>query len=481
MKKLSLSLALAAALMLNSIPLSATTDFNLPDLGDSSVGVISPSEEVVIGKKFMQQARGSLAYITDPEVEAYLAALGHSLTKNLSNNNVDFQFYIVNQSIINAFAVPGGHITMFSGLIAASENENELASVVAHEITHVTQKHLPRMIAQSQQSTIPTAAAVIGGILLGGQAGAAAIVSASAAAIENQLTYSRAFESEADSIGMQLMVKSGFDPNGMTGFFNILQSSSRIGDSKAPEYLRTHPLTLTRVTEAQLRAQRATPISRASSDEYFFMREKIRAYTPNIDKKRLVENFAGRLNNNATPIDAVRFGYSYALMNAKDYENAHKQAKLLLESNPNNPYFHNLQAQIFTDQGQYTAAKEVMTAVIKQFPNNRALQKDYADILVKAGDYQNALVVINPLLEYKATNAYLYDMAAKAYGATGDQFNTHLHLADFFALRGGYDIALQHLDSANNFVDGSYFNQTMVDTKRRLINNEKNVMANAKF
>ena len=329
-----------------------TNEFNLPDFGDPSAAVISPIEERNLGRKLMSQARRAFPYVIDPEIDAYIGTLGNRLVANSDLNLQKFNFYLIARSDINAFAIPGGHISINTGLIASTKTESELAGVLAHEIVHVSQRHLPRMIARQKELTLPAAAAIIGGILIGGQAGAAAIVSSNAGLIGDQLSYTRDFEREADAFGMQILVKSGFNANGMPDFFKTLKQKTRLIDSNAPEFLRTHPLTINRISETENRAQRYPATRVGSSDDYFYMREKVRALADNKRPDKVASEFSARLDGKDTGLKRfIEYGYAYALMENKQYPQARKIAAELIAQDPENPYLDNLLAQIESNSG----------------------------------------------------------------------------------------------------------------------------------
>src|SRR6185436_6069748 len=202
------------------------------------------------------------SYVDDPEVSEYLAALGSRLSQASIGARQDFEFFAIRDPSINAFALPGGFIAVHTGLISTSETESELASVLSHEIAHVTQRHIARMLGQQQQMQMPMLAALAAAILLGRSRpdlASGAAVAAQAGAVQTQLSYSRDFEREADRLGFRALETAGFDPHAMAGFFEKMQRASRIADDGTmPGYLRTHPVTIERIADAQNRATRAT-------------------------------------------------------------------------------------------------------------------------------------------------------------------------------------------------------------------------------
>ncbi len=232
----------------------------LPDLGDSSQVGFSPAQERKVGEAIIRQIRAQGGYMQDPEVNDYLNELGHKLVAASNDAKQDFEFFAVPDSQINAFALPGGYIGVNTGLILLAQNESELASVLAHEISHVTQRHMARMIDQQKNSMLLSLAGLALAVLAsraggGGQGVQAAIASTTALNQQSQLNFTRENEYEADRIGFSRLVAAGYDPNGMATFMEKLQRSTRFLESNAPSYLRTHPITYERIAEAQSRAQ----------------------------------------------------------------------------------------------------------------------------------------------------------------------------------------------------------------------------------
>ena len=258
MRRFILLMLLSLAVSLPTGKTAYALDIALPEMGDSAGALISPREEYQIGQAFFWRLQQTTDLIDDPEVSHYIQSLGNHLVTYSDDPTRQFTFFVVPDPSINAFAAPGGFIGMNSGLLLTADSEDEVASVMAHEIAHVTQRHILRSIERSQRMTIPKTAAMIAAALLGAMdpsAGSAAIMAVQAGDIQSQLDYTRANESEADNFGMQTLIKSGFNPEAMPSFFEKLQQASRyFGGSEVPEFLRTHPVTTSRIADARGRA-----------------------------------------------------------------------------------------------------------------------------------------------------------------------------------------------------------------------------------
>src|SRR5574340_139511 len=265
------------ALALVSQPVAAS---DLPDLGEVSRQYFSDQEEQAIGRAIMRDVYVDPRYLDDPEIEAYLNQLGYKLVSVSTRNQREFTFFVVSDPTINAFAMPGGNIGVHTGLLLAAQSESELASVVAHEIAHVTQDHIARMVAAQSQSQWPTMAALALALLAARSnpnVASAAIASTQAYSIQNQLNYSRDYEREADRLGYDMLTRAGFDPHAMSEFFERLQRANRFYDTSAPAYLRTHPLTTDRIADMEARSESAPYRQVPDSLDFQLVRARLRA------------------------------------------------------------------------------------------------------------------------------------------------------------------------------------------------------------
>ena len=263
-----------------SLPLLACAD-GLPDLGDVSQTMVSPQMERQIGEQSMLQIRASNSYLDDPELTDYINRLGDRLVANSSEPSQPFEFFVINDNAINAFALPGGFIGVNTGLIQLTQNESELASVLSHEISHVTQHHLARMVSGQKYDSLAAMATMAVAILAARnnpQAASAAIVGAQGGVMQRQLDFTREHEKEADRIGLGILDKSGFDTRAMPAFFDRMQKATQILDSNTtPSYLRTHPLTTERVADVDNRVQQIPFHLVPDSLDFQLMRARLNA------------------------------------------------------------------------------------------------------------------------------------------------------------------------------------------------------------
>ncbi|WP_289283810.1 M48 family metallopeptidase, partial [Methylophaga sp. UBA5088] len=315
---------IVSLLFFSHLSTSWALDIALPEMGDSAGELISPREELEIGQAFFWRLQQSTDLVEDPEVNSYIQSLGYRLASNSNEPNLNYTFFVVPDGTVNAFATPGGYVGVNSGLILTAANEDELASVMSHEIAHITQRHILRSFENSKRMTIPRTAAMIAAALLGAadpKAGSAAIMAVQAGSIQSQIDYTRANEAEADNIGMQTLVRSGFNPEAMPSFFEKLQQASRFyGGDAVPEFLRTHPVTTSRIADARGRASQLSVKPRLSDHEQFYLiKEKLRVMTAQ-DSGELIEYYQHQLTrDDLVNKDPVNYGYVLALIKNAQY------------------------------------------------------------------------------------------------------------------------------------------------------------------
>jgi predicted Zn-dependent protease len=364
----------------------------LPDLGDISSAAISEQQEKTIGNRIMRDIRGDPAYIDDPEVADYITGLGTRLMGAADVPRRDVTYFVIQEDTINAFALVGGHIGMHTGLFTLTQNESELAGVMGHEIAHILQKHQARSIAGASRASWASLAALAIAVLASrssssssGQATEAAAAAASALQIQSQLDYTREHEREADRVGLTLLERAGFDPNGMASFFERLMRANRLNEFKgAPSYLRTHPLTTERIADMQDRTPGAIlRMARMDNLDYKLVRAKLRATIGS--PTEAVAYFRAELADKTVvrPREDV-YGLAVAQRRARDLQGAWNTIQAL-RTGESHPAFERLAAQLLADQGKRDEALETYRKAMKAFPETRALVHGYLEILLDRG------------------------------------------------------------------------------------------------
>jgi predicted Zn-dependent protease len=468
-------LAVTLLCQLGPAPTYADTA-NLPDLGDESLTVISPAQERKLGEDLMRQSRRSLAFMDDPEVSEYIQSLGRKLVSHSDNPQQDFRFFVIDNPTINAFALPGGFIGVHTGLILATQSEAELASVLAHETAHITQRHIPRMIAESQRTTLPAMAAILAGILLassGHQGGEAAIALTSAAVAQKGINYTRSFEEEADRIGMQILAKSDFDPRAMPAFFEHMQNMNRLNETSLPEFLRTHPVTTNRIADSRNRADQYPARQIADSDEFQQVRAKIRALSSDGNPDEIVRGFRENLaQGKYRNVDAERYGYAVALLRARQPAAARAEVQKLLERQSKNTSYRILEAETEMAMAHYKQALSIYADAYAKSATHAALVQYYASALLKTDHFRQARDLLKTALQQRPESPVLYQMLAQATGGLGLSYESHKALAEHYYFSGNPTAAIQQLQLATRYAGDNFYQQSSLEARIAAIKEE---------
>lgn len=324
----------------------------LPDLGDPAESALSVAKERKIGAEIMREIRKEQVIVDDLISQEYISALGHQLVAQADSALHDFHFFIINEKGINAFALPGGYIGVNAGLILVIDNESELAAVIAHEISHITQRHLARAFFHQQMLQGPVIAAMLAAILIGGEAGKAAMVAASAGSVQSQINFTRKNEQEADRVGIGLLARSGFNAIGMATLFEKMQKQARLYGGAPPEFLSTHPVHGSRIADAEARAGQYPAKLRADSVEYRIVRARLRVLLDN-NPTRVARGLYRLLEEGQTADETMdRYALAFALLQSGQIRQAASQSDRLLAGNPEIMGFQLLAADIDMHAGR---------------------------------------------------------------------------------------------------------------------------------
>ncbi|CAG9932234.1 M48 family metalloprotease [Candidatus Nitrotoga arctica] len=422
----------------------------LPDLGDASQEAMTPQQERKIGEQSMFEIRSDKDYLDDAEVNDYLNQLGYQLVSNSNEPGQTFEFFALNDNSINAFALPGGFIGVNTGLMLMAQSESELASVLGHEIAHVTQHHLARMVAGQKIDSVAAIAALAVAILAARsnpQTSQAAIVGMQASSIQRQLNFTRIHEQEADRIGLTTLQKAGFDPHAMPIFFERLQKSTRLLDNNMPSYLRTHPITSDRIADVANRVQQTSYRLVADSLNFQLVRAKLRAMQKN--SQEAVSFFKSAIgeqkHGNQT---AQRYGLVLALLRVGQVVRATQEFAPLQILISQNPMIATLAGQIRRTNKSNTGNTEFYRNATQNFPQHRALAYDYIELLLEANRFEDALKLLNEQIIAHPNDLRLHELQARNYAALGKRQEEHHALAYTYILRGNLLTAIEQLELA---------------------------------
>ncbi|MDD5388231.1 MAG: M48 family metalloprotease [Gallionellaceae bacterium] len=438
----------------------------LPDLGDSSRVALSESQENQIGREIMRQVRGDAEYLDDPVLEDYLNNLGDKLAAASPESGRHFEYFPVRDPSINAFAMPGGNIGVNTGLISATRNESELAGVLAHETAHVTQHHIARMVGDQKISGIATLAALAVAILAArsnSQASEAAIATVQALNIQNQLNFTRANESEADRVGLQILTGAGFAPQGMVTFFERLQAQGRLYENNAPAYMRTHPLTYQRIADMQNMVAQLPYKQHVDSLEFQFVRARIQANEG--EAADALRRFEALAQTNPEP--ANWYGLARAAVRAGKPERAHSALTRLDADKVNTPVVLALEAELALSERQPGRAIRLLAGAMPAYASYRPLAYLYARALLAAGKAREALIFIGEQQRTWTSDTRLYALLAEAHQALGELTQSHLAQAESYALQDRQSAAIEQLQLAQKTGGADFYTLSIIDARLR--------------
>lgn len=466
LRKTVMSVLFGTLLAGNLLPAQADTQDRLPDIGTTAGGTLSINQELAMGDFYVRQLRAGAPLINDPLLSNYINQLGNRLVKQADSVRTPFHFYLIRNDDINAFAFFGGNVVLHSALFRYADSESELASVLAHEISHVTQRHLARSMESQQRSAPLTWVGALGSILLAmanPQLGMAALSGTLAGAQQGMITFTQSNEQEADRIGIQVLQRAGFDPQAMPNFLQKLADQSRYA-SRPPEMLLTHPLPESRLSDARNRANqmRSTPVQ--SSQDFLFA--KIRTFGMYGSPERplsddlLVQWEKGNVREQL----AAKYGRAIQLYQAKKYDEARNVLQPLLSSAPENPWFLDMMTDI--DLGQSRATQAI--ARLQSVPGmqaNPVLQLNLANAYVEGKQPAAASKILYRYTYAHPDDSNGWDLLAQAAAAQGQRAEELAARAESLALSGQLDQSIRLLSNASSLVKLGSLEQARYDAR----------------
>jgi beta-barrel assembly-enhancing protease len=448
MQKFCLSLGVAALVSISSLSHAEQPVIDLPQIGNPADLAISPAEEIRIGRQVASELYYYNYVVEDPELTEYLASVGWRLAANGGESPPSFEFLLIADPRINAFALPGAYIGVNAGLLLAAASESELASVMAHEEAHVTQRHAARSANEGEVATIATWLAVLAAIIAG-SANPNVVIGALSIGqginYNRQVSYTRANEYEADRIGIRTLAASGFDPNAMAGFFAKLEQQTRLYGNQLPEILLTHPINTTRVAEAQERAAQYPHRDIVDSVDFSLMHARIRTFIA--DSANDSKGYFTREIEVGNDTPENRYGLALSLEQLEQHENAMAALAPLVKEYPKQVTINLLQAQILTGLGKTNEALDLYAKTLSVVPRYAPAIFAYSEALIAANkpDEARQLLLTHEQALGKRNDTYrLLSSAARASGRTAEaQYQQALYLSG----RGDLVSALQQLNA----------------------------------
>lgn len=463
-------------LTLLGVVLATPAQTELPDFGDSSQSVLSQANEEKLGEAFFRKLRRQVTIVDDPEVESYIQNIGYRLASNTKQDEVRFTFFVVDDPSVNAFAGPGGFIGINSGLITTAQSESELAAVLAHEIAHVTQRHISRTIELREQTSAALLAGLAAAILLGTQhseAGAASAAVLQGRAAQSFLDFSRANELEADRISIELMAAAGLDPRAVPQFFERLQEMSKYS-TQSPEFLSTHPVTTARIAESRARADIYPFRQHTSSIGFYLIRSKLQVSAHKSAREALVQ-FEKKLASGKYISElGANYGLTLSLLNSGNLDRAAIVIEKLIAKHPERISFYDTSAKIETKRGNLEKALLIYEDNLELYPDSKVLVRGYTEVLILNNRPQAAISQLEQYSKHHSLDGRMYQLAARAHKETGNARGAHAALAEYYYHEGLLSEAAHQLELAARAPGHSnFYTNSRIEARLEEINREK--------
>jgi predicted Zn-dependent protease len=447
-KSALLSLVIAAVVFVSG---AGADEINLPDMGSPADAILSSNEEARIGRAIMRDIRNSGQVVEDPLVNEYINEIGNKVAAQTNDGDHDFTFFVIEDHRINAFALPGGYIGVHTGLLEATRSEDELAGVLAHEVAHVTQRHIARAIhANSRQSLLSTAI-MLGALIAGAAGGGSDVMQAGMAvaqgtAAQQQINFTRSNEHEADRVGIAALADAGFDPYGMASFFNVMsRQTSRAPDERAPEFLMTHPVTSSRIAEARDRARQFPQVRTDDSISYGIAR--VRMIVDRFEtSKEAVAYFEKRPYQNQN--DLERYGRLLAYLRDGSYWQALDIIENLVERNPDVIAYHIALGDTQVLLGRHDEALKTFEEAIELFPRNVPLVIAYGERLLDLEQPKKAHEILLDLLNNVPPTPDQARLIARAASEAGENAESLYYLSEYRLMIGDLVGGISYLQQA---------------------------------
>ncbi len=447
---------------------------DLPSLGDASSAIVSPAQEYQLGRAWLSMLRSQVAQLNDPQLKDYVENSVYKLVETSQVQDRRLEFILIDSPQLNAFAAPGGIIGVNGGLFLNAQTEGEYASVMAHELAHLSQRHFARGVEAQQRMQLPMMAALLAGIVLAasgaGDAGIATIAGTQAAAFQEQRRFSRQNEQEADRIGILNLEKAGYDPRSMPTMFERLMRQYRF-DAKPPEFLLTHPVTESRIADTRNRAEQAGIGGTEDSLRYQLIRARVQLQyedTPGLAAKR----FRQQLDENPKN-DVARYGLAIAQIKGSQFNDARANLKPLLDKAPNDITYNLAQIQLDMDSNRLAEAQQRIDRMRTLYPGNYPLNQARVDLLLKQNRPADAEKALDALLKSRPDDPDVWYLVAETRGLSGNIIGLHQARAEYFALMGDYRQAIQQIAFAKKLTNNFQLSSRLDARQRELMDQER--------
>lgn len=467
MPRIITQFACALLLLLFCVGVHADKQLSIPDMGDPSYIAMDLSKEQKLGRVILARLRSSLALVRDIELQEYLNSISYRVLSYSPNPSLNFYFMLVQNKAINAFASPGGIIAINSGLILSADSEDEVAGVIAHEISHIEHRHIPRLYALTDQTKWVNALQVIVGLIATAYSTDLGLLGWTAAAtgpIERFFHYSRAFEKEADYSGIQLLYKAGYNPSGMVSFFSKMQARSSRNNQQVPEFLRTHPLDIDRLSTMQRLAQRYPQREQQDSQDFAYAKASLQALAGIVPKS---SEQTKTINLYRQGVSLMKKGFGHQALQAFEQIEAPQRKNKMVGI---------AIAKALMMQGRYDVAEKTLRTLGSLYVKDVSISYYLTKALLKRKKPAQALKVLNSIESSQNIYPQLIALRAEIAEATGKSGLNHEYLSDYYYAVGKLDLALKQLKLADAMVATNSIAKERIATKRKAVLNLKKEM-----
>jgi beta-barrel assembly-enhancing protease len=432
--------------------LPSAINSELPDLSSAASGILNKQEQYELGYSVMMQMRDQQALFDDPETSEYVQQIGQRLASQSADGGGYFHYVVAKSEEINSFAVTGGWVFIFTGLITATNTESELAGVMAHETAHIVQNHIARRIQEAQQTSMTALAGMLAAILLGalggggGDAIEGGIIASQGLAEQQQIDFSRSEEEEADRVGIEFLAAAGFDPEGMADFFERLEREEGVQDGWVPAILQDHPVDADRIAEARARAAQFPPTPDKSSQDYYLIRERVRVLTAPGDED-IQRIYAQKIASGDHSLGTM-YGDAVALIQDNKAAQAVPILKQLIAQHGD---LHDLYAtlgQAQTKAGDTKDALATFRLAMELFPRNVPVTIRYAQTLMADGQNAQAHDVLLDLFNNVDPTPDQIELTARAASAAGDLGDAYYYMGEYQIADGNLPLAAEQYQLA---------------------------------
>ena len=450
---------------------------NLPELGDYSSSKISENDEIFIGRQILFQVNQSDSIIRDIEINDYLDLLGIRLINASTDPSKRIEFFIVNDSSINAFAMLGGVIGVHSGLFLAANTESELASVISHEIAHINQKHISRFLAQQERASYQSTFLMAVALLLARsnpQLASTTMAGASAGAVQGALDFTRENEKEADRVGIQTLNDAGFDVRGARDFFTTLKKANQFSGGAAPAFLQTHPVTSNRINDIESRLKDYPYKQRLDNQTFHYVKGKLKALLGNkSDTKNILEE---NIKNNIYINEAgERFALAYIYLFENEFKSSEEQIQWLFDNEKSNPMVSQLNINYLIKINKFAEAKKLYIQNLISFPSSRSFIYGLADLYLKTKDAEKAIKLLKKNAQKFSQDPILYYLLAQGYANQGKKLLQYENLAESAYYNFNLQEAITRMDLAIKANDGDFYQKSRVESRLKKFQREQQI------